>query len=176
VRPYLLIALGAAGILWWLSRTQRGQVIAADVAGAVVNALTPRGIRNNNPGNIDWIPNATKRWRGMIRKETAADVPAGVTPRFGVFDTPANGVRAIGGELRASIRKGHTIAQAGNEWAPPSENDTGKYVQIMADAARANPNAPLTATMIPDIALAIIKHENGQQPYSPKDVAAWVNS
>jgi hypothetical protein len=176
VRPYLLIALGVAGGLWALTRTQRGADIAADTVGAVVNALTPRGIRNNNPGNIDWIANPASRWRGMIRKETAADVPPGVTPRFGVFDTAQNGVRAIGGELRASVKKGQTIEQAIHEWAPPVENDTGLYVRLVASAVGASPQARLTDAHVLPATLEIILHEQGKQPYNVADVARWIVS
>lgn len=166
MRPYLLIALVGAGGLWALSRTQRGQAIAADVVGGIVSAVTPRGIRNNNPGNIDFIADARRAWRGQISSDG----------RFGIYDTPANGVRAIGGELKASIRKGHTIRDAIYEWAPPVENDTGRYVALVAAAVGVSADSRLTVDMIPRAALAIIQHENGQQPYKPADVAVWVNS
>lgn len=164
--PALLWILGATAGLWLLSRTERGQVVATDVVGAVKNALTPRGIRNNNPGNIEWIATASKRWRGMI----------GQDGRYGVFDTAANGVRAIGGELRASIRKGHTLAQAIAEWAPPTENNTAAYVAAVSKATGIAPGAKLATVHVPAVATAIIHHENGMQPYAPADVAAWVNS
>lgn len=167
MRTYLLIALVGAGVLYALSRTQRGQAVAVDVVGAAVNALTPRGIRNNNPGNIRWIASPGARWRGMVRSDSGG---------YGVFDTAANGVRAIGGELKASIRKGQTIAQAIYEWAPPTENNTAAYVKIFAAAVGAAPEARLAVSMLPAGALAIIQHENGQQPYDPADVARWVNS
>ena len=181
----VLLVAGAAGLVALAaSRTDKGAAVAADVLGEISVAATKvgtalgfvRGIRNNNPGNIDWIPNPDARWRGMIRKETRDDVPPGVTPRFGIFDTAANGVRAIGGELRASIRKGHTIRQAINEWAPPVENDTGRYVTLFAKAVGAHPDARLTSEMIPAGTLEIIRHENGQQPYDPAAVHQWVNS
>lgn len=177
MRPYLLIVGGLALVLWALSRTKRGQVIATDVLGeitvsgarvaqAVSDAFLPRGIRNNNPGNIDYAQRVEARWRGTV----------GSDGRFAIFDTAANGVRAIGGELKASIRKGHTIRDAIYEWAPPVENDTGRYVQLVASAIGADPSARLTAEMLPAAALAIIKHENGQQPYDPASVAVWVHS
>jgi hypothetical protein len=167
VRAYLLIGgLAGAAVLYALSRTQAGQAIATDVVGGVVNALKPRGIRNNNPGNIEWMESVSARWRGMIARDG----------RFGVFDTPANGVRAIGGELKASIRKGHTIEQAIHEWAPPTENNTAAYVKVVAEAARADKRDRLTTSMLPAVALAIIKHENGQQPYDAALVQQWVYS
>lgn len=189
---FLLLGLGGALALFAYSRTRRGELAAIDtleevtvsaqriggdvleglavsaerVTAAVRSVFTPRGIRNNNPGNIEWIANAASRWRGMIDSDG----------RFGIFDSAANGVRAIGGELKASIRKGQTIRQAIYEWAPPHENDTGAYVNVVARGAGAAPDDRLTVAMLPAVALAIIKHENGQQPYDPALVAAWVNS
>jgi len=163
---YLLATLAGAGVLWLLSRTERGQVIAADVVGAAVNAFTPRGIRNNNPGNIEWIENQAARWRGMVGRDG----------RYGIFDSAANGVRAIGGELRASIRKGQTLEGAIYEWAPPGENDTESYLEHIEAETGFSRAQHLTASMIPAVAEQIIRHENGQQPYSVADIAAWVNA
>ncbi len=47
-----------------------------------------RGIRNNNPGNIDYNPR--NDWQGQLGYEQ------GVTkPRFARFDSPENGIRAL---------------------------------------------------------------------------------
>lgn len=166
-----LFGIGAVCLLWALTRTRRGQAVAEGVAvtaqrvgRAVASAILPRGIRNNNPGNIDYSPVASQRWRGTV----------GSDGRFAVFDSAANGVRAIGGELKASIRKGQSIRQAIHEWAPPVENDTDRYVSIVARAIGANPDALLKLDMLPAAAGAIIRHENGINPYDPADVAEWV--
>jgi hypothetical protein len=182
----LWLALVAVAALALGTRTRRGRVIIEEVTDAAApvleevvvtarrvameaaRALLPRGIRNNNPGNIRWIPNERARWRGMIGQEG----------NYGIFDTPANGIRAIGGELRASIRKGQTtVREIINEWAPPFENNTDAYVRAVARALGVQPDQSFNvASRIPDLAIAIIRHENGQQPYNPADVAAWVNS
>lgn len=165
----VLALLGACG-LYLLARTQRGQSLAADAVGGVVSAarnLTiPRGIRNNNPGNIEYIADPARAWRGQIGRDG----------RFAIFDTPENGVRAIGGELRASIRKMQTLYQAIAEWAPPHENDTDAYAAAFAKAIGAPVHARLTLAMVPKGTAGIILHENGQQPYSTADIARWVNS
>lgn len=174
---YLLLGLGGAAALYIATRSERGQVATLDamdtitvtarrVGSAVAAAFTPRGIRNNNPGNIEWIENPRARWRGMVSRDG----------RYGVFDTAANGIRAIGGELRASIRKGQSLAQAINEWAPPTENDTGAYVRHVEQLTGIAGAAKLNAAMIPAVAAAIILHENGRQPYAPADIAKWVNA
>jgi hypothetical protein len=162
-----LALLALAGAAFVASRTDRGRAIAADVVGAAVNAVTPRGIRNNNPGNIEWIADASKRWRGMVSKDG----------RYGVFDTAANGVRAIGGEIRANFRRGqNTLREIIAEWAPPTENDTQSYLRSVAAELDVGVDVPLSASQIPAIAAAIIKHENGVQPYSRADLALWVQA
>lgn len=107
-------ALAAAAGLWLWSRTPTGNVVIVDALETLLSG--PRGIRNNNPGNIDWIENPSKRWRGMIRKETPEE-----GGRFAVFDSPANGVRAIAQELLLDERRGvRTIAGLISNWAPSS--------------------------------------------------------
>src|SRR5687768_678297 len=73
-----LVLLALAAVAFIASRTERGRAVAADVVGGIVKAVTPRGIRNNNPGNIEWISDLARRWRGMVNKDG----------RYGVFDTP----------------------------------------------------------------------------------------
>ncbi len=56
--------------------------------------MNTRGIRNNNPGNIDY--NQRNAWQGQL------GLGLGVTkPRFARFDTPENGIRALGKLLLA---------------------------------------------------------------------------
>lgn len=56
-----------------------------------------------------------------------------------------------------------------NRWAPPVENDTGAYAAQVAAAVGVKPNESIDLHSYPvmrAIVVAIIKHENGQQPYS----------
>lgn len=185
-RPSILLTLIGAGVLYVLTRKRAAAVDAAApgatdagdfleeiivtakrIGSTVAQLATPRGIRNHNPGNIEWIENARARWRGMI----AAD------GRYGIFDTTANGIRAIGGELRASFKKGqYTVRQIINEWAPPIENNTSAYVDAVAREINVAPDQPIGPAWVPALAAAIIRHENGQQPYALADIAAWVNA
>lgn len=154
----LLGTLGATVAAFVFSRTQTGSNMIADAIDGIA-----RGIRNNNPGNIEWIADPARRWRGMVSQDG----------RFGVFDTPANGIRAIGGELRASIRKGQTLAQAIHEWAPAFENLTDAYLSHVEQVSGYRGEMRLTAGMIPGVAEGIILHENGSNPYSRADIARW---
>lgn len=177
-----LVAIGAllAGLLLFARRAvastdgdDLGEVsvtakkLPIDVKPLVTAAGVPRGIRNNNPGNIEWIADAKRRWRGMIAQDG----------RYGIFDTAQNGIRAIGGELSAAIRKNqHTVADVIAEWAPPNENNTNAYIDAVAKALGVAPHQRIDIySNKPKLALAIIRHENGMQPYNPTDVAQWVN-
>lgn len=165
MRAIYTVALFAAAAAFVVSRTERGRALATDAVGAIVTALTPRGLRNNNPGNIEWVSDPARRWLGMVGKDG----------RYGVFDSAAHGVRAIGGELRANFRRGqNTIAEIIGEWAPPSDNDTDAYIADVADALGVDENLPLSSVRIPDLAAAIIEHENGVQPFALSDIALWV--
>lgn len=127
-----------------------------------------RGIRNNNPGNIEWIADPKKRWRGMI----------GQDGRYGVFDSADNGIRAIGGELKASIRKGqNTIEQIMTEWAPPSENPTAQVIDTVCRIVGVSARQVIDVySYMPAIAQGIVLEENGVQPYRPSDIKLWVYS
>lgn len=77
----------------------------------------PRGVRNRNPGNIDFNP--ANHWVGQIGKEPGS--------RFCLFDTPENGIRALRKLLHTYYNKHglHTVASIIKRWAPEVENDAG---------------------------------------------------
>lgn len=128
----------------------------------------PRGIRNNNPGNLDFIAPPELPWNGQV----------GTDGRFGIYDTAAHGVRALAHQLLKDFRAGaQTLTDLITEWAPPSENDTGAYILAVSNAAGIAPDEPLDLqSNLPAVTAAIIQHENGEQPYSPDDLATWVYS
>lgn len=117
----------------------------------------PMGIRQNNPGNIraTGIP-----WQGAN----------GAQGGFQTFDTPVNGIRAAARNLETYGQHGiNTVEGIVNRWAPPSENNTGAYVQAVSQALGVDPKAPLNMNdpkVLQGLTSAIIQHENGQNPYS----------
>ena len=79
----------------------------------------PRGIRNNNPGNIR---NSSTVWVGEV-------VPSN-DKSFKQFKSAAYGYRAVI-KLLQNYRKLHgckTVADFINRWAPPCENNTSGYI------------------------------------------------
>lgn len=164
----MLLGVGLVGAvaLYALSRTAAGAALAADAVGAAVSALLPRGIRNNNPGNIDWIEDPAKRWNGMIGRDG----------RFGVFDHMSRGVRALGHELDLDGRRGiRTVEGLISSWAPPKENDTAAYIAAVASELKVKADQVIDVrSYLPRLAASIIKHENGSNPLSLDDITRWV--
>lgn len=138
-----------------------------------------RGVRNNNPGNIDFNPR--NDWQGQLGKET------GPNGRFAVFDTPENGIRALGklvinyrgktGEPGVGHEGIDTVLETIHRWAPPVENDTGSYVASVAKAVGVKPTEPIdirNPRTLTAMVAAIIQHENGYAPYTSAVIAEGV--
>lgn len=121
---------------------------------------TSRGIRNNNPGNIRWGDD----WKGLVPVAQRTD------KSFCQFITPEYGIRAMIIILRNYKRKHglDTIEKIIHRWAPTNENDTQAYVNSVSKQTGIPADRAIDTTdsrvMIP-LLEAIIKHENGLQPY-----------
>lgn len=117
----------------------------------------PRGIRNHNPGNLrdTDIP-----WDGVVGSDGA----------FEVFDDAVFGIRAMAKLLSGYYhRRGlRTVREMVNRYAPPSENDTGAYVDHVADALGVLPDdeIELDHGTLTAMCRVMILHENGQCPYT----------
>lgn len=96
--------------------------------------MAPRGVRNNNFGNIEDGPFA----RGLPGY-------AGGDGRFAVFETPDHGWNAMDVLLTRYGQKGiNSIAGVINRWAPASDgNNVATYANYVAKSAGLDPNAPL---------------------------------
>jgi hypothetical protein len=135
------------------------------VSAAAKPDRRPRGIRNNNPGNIDYNP--TNKWQGLATPPLEDGV---AKPRFARFTAPEWGIRAIA-RLLIGYQDRYRISSVRAmlaRYAPSIENDTGSYVDVVARAIGVDADAQINVheycTMRP-LVEAIIKHENGQQPY-----------
>ncbi|MCJ8600978.1 hypothetical protein MWH03_00085 [Klebsiella pneumoniae] len=123
----------------------------------------PRGIRNNNPGNLD----SGSPWQGLT---------TGSDPRFCTFLDPAFGIRALAVTLITyhDKRKANngtkidTITEIIERWAPPQENDTKAYIKFVSKMTGIGADEALNLhdynTLRP-IVEAIIRHENGKGPF-----------
>ena len=131
--------------------------------------ITPRGIRNNNPGNID---RTAERWQGMAADQSSDS-------RFVVFSAPVWGLRALAKVLLSYQRKHGLCTPAAiiGRWAPPVENDTGAYARQVAKALGVGVGDQIDLQQpetLQRILPAIVQHENGQQPYPATLIAEAV--
>lgn len=148
-----LMVLGALGAGLYLA-------MRTDSAGE--GSDVPRGVRNNNPGNLE---NNGINWQGLSDSQTDS--------RFYQFVNPVWGIRALARVLK-NYRETHgltTPREIIQRWAPAFENDTESYSRAVASAVGVDPDSPIPNDRASRLALvkAIIKHENGVQPY-PDDL------
>jgi hypothetical protein len=128
----------------------------------------PRGIRNNNPGNIDRTPKRTA-WQGRVPDNALTD------PRFEQFEHAKWGIRAICRTLITYQDKHelNSVREIIDRWAPPVENNTEAYIQAVARKIGVAPDEAISVheyDVMRELVVAIISHENGQQPYSGADI------
>lgn len=129
------------------------------------NKKQPRGIRNNNPGNIE---KGKDKWQGLKLSMEQTD------PRFCEFKDPTWGIRALAVILINYQDKYriNTVEGIIKRWAPPVkdgvvENDTVAYINQVCAACRISPTEPLDLhryEALQPIVEAIIRHENGRGP------------
>lgn len=150
---------------------QNGEPGDNDGAPRVVahgNSSDARGVRNNNPGNIEAGSNS---WDGQ----------AGSDGRFAKFVTPEHGIRALGKNLLAYQRQGYdTVSEIVNRWAPSSDgNNTQAYIAALCKQLSVNPDDQLNMSDINtlrQLCAGIIQHENGKQPYREDQLNTGVSA
>lgn len=138
---------------------------------------TSRGFLNNNPGNVD---RGADIWQGEIRdpadsRLTEFQRTELVKGRFCVFLQPQLGIRMLAKTLfayRDQLGR-RTVRQIINTWAPPNENDTGAYVNVVAGKVGVSPDAEIDVRdykTLRALVSAIIVHECGGMPYAGSEV------
>ncbi|EPB9884018.1 lytic transglycosylase domain-containing protein [Yersinia enterocolitica] len=126
------------------------------------DATDPRGIRNNNPGNINYVG----------QDGASLERPGG---RFAKFETAYDGLKAMARQLmryftgKTTGKPLQTLTDIVSTWAPGSENNTGAYIAQLSKMLNVHPDAVLNLEN-PQVMSAlmggIIHHENGRNPYS----------
>lgn len=133
----------------------------------------PRGIRNHNPGNIRGTGPDGRRlpdWKGQVGVDADG---------FCRFDHPENGLRALALLMLIYQRKYRLMTIEGlvTRWAPAKgnhgriENNTAAYIAAVCieSGVRYNDRINLAGDhlMLTKVMRAIVRHENGKQPYAP---------
>jgi hypothetical protein len=111
----------------------------------------PRGIRNNNPGNIVY---------GKFAQTMGA---TGSDGRFAVFQSMEDGIKAAIKLLEGYVAKGtDTVRKIISKWAPANENNTAAYIDAVAKKLGISADARLRGDQLGGVANAIFQHENGR--------------
>ncbi len=119
--------------------------------GKMVNSGMPRGIRNNNPGNI--------KFGAFARSMGATGQDADGFAVFGYMEAGKGAdIALLNGYLKNRF---DTIRKLISKYAPASENNTDAYIRDVSKQTGLNPDATLTARNLGAISQAIFAHENG---------------
>lgn len=127
----------------------------------------PRGLRNNNPGNIR---QNSIRYSGEVQPSKDA--------AFKQFQSMAYGYRAMFVVLHTYARKYgiDTIERMISRYAPANENHTQAYIDAVSAESGVSATSHLTSTnadvMIPIVA-AMSRVENGEPAVMSEVEAGW---
>lgn len=130
----------------------------------------PRGIRNNNPGNIRWGDN----WQGLKQDGKQQD------PSFCVFKNAVYGIRALA-KILINYKKLYglkTIRSIISRYAPPNENQTLAYIQSVSKQIGRYPDEPIDIEergILTFFIKAIVRIENGIQPYKDETIQKGID-
>lgn len=153
--------------LYIINRTANIPIITT-INDTLGGGTMPRGIRNNNPLNIKI---SSTVWQGKT---------VGTDSTFETFSSAEYGIRA-GAKILLTYQQKYglnTIKDIINRFAPTIENDTNAYVNHIAQQMGISTSKSISVkdidTLIP-LVTAMIKHENGMQPYSAEQIAIGVS-
>ena len=167
----LLVGLGlksAGGGVKLTEDTQRRIALGALPAAAPANAASaatsnlPLGLRQNNPGNL-------RSW--------------GSTPvlgGFANFGSAQEGLSAMAANLLVYQKRGWTsLNKIISHWAPASENKTDEYINAVSKSTGFGAEQLLDLSdpkVMSSLMAAMIKHEQGYNPFSQTDLLGAANS
>lgn len=134
--------------------------------GAVVayNKSMRRGLRNNNPGNLRMTDIA---WKGKVPRAENKD---GAFEQFRDYQGVPGyvwGLRAMFMDVRGDITKDgkNTLRKLIEEYAPAIENKTDSYILAVGKEVGLQPDAPIQPAHYLPLLKAMVRVENGEQPY-----------
>lgn len=163
---------------WWSKVTRGGAPVAMSpqqqyTQDAIKNAgfpamlSQPRGIRNNNPGNLNYAGQA------------GATKEAGENGRFAVFSSMQEGVGALYRQLQLYFKRGvNTIEAIVNKYAPAGDNNNvAAYIQQLVGATGKGSGDKLSGEdtdTVFKLMRGIINHENGKGYLSDTDIMGGI--
>lgn len=153
---------GGTDDTWW-----QGAPLAGSAAAPAVSKAQPRGVRNNNPLNIE-AGNYTKAQEGFV----------GSDGRFAKFENMDQGFAAAENLLGTYHSKHgiNTISGVINRWAPAGDgNPVSAYAGKVAQELGVDPNQPIdlaNPVVRARVASSMAKFENGVDVPRSTDISA----
>lgn len=148
---------------WWDSISKTGDADNKyDAYGT-----KPRGIRNNNPGNLNFAGQA------------GATKEGGENGRFAVFESMRDGISALYKQIQLYFSRGvNTIESVVNKYAPADDNNNVQaYIKQLVGATGKQADEKLsgedTETVF-KLIRGIINHENGKGYVSDQDILSGI--
>lgn len=144
----------------WLHAGNEG---AMPSRGLIGRSSTPRGIRNNNPGNLNYA------------RQKGAEKEGGPNGRFAVFSDMTSGVSALYKQIQLYFQRGtDTISEIVNKYAPASDNNNVMaYINSLVKATGKGAHESLASSdmsTIFNLLKGIINHENGKGYVSDDEI------
>lgn len=134
------------------------------------SASAPRGIRNNNPGNLNYVG------------QNGATLENHATPRFARFNSAFEGFAALGKQIKAyyngtskaaGYQKLQSVEDIISRFAPASENNTQGYIDKLSKMLGVGRGDSLNIQdpkVLATLMNGITQIENGKNPYAPEMV------
>lgn len=127
----------------------------------------PRGVRNNNPGNLNFA------------NQTGATKESGENGRFAVFGSMQEGAAALYRQLQLYMKRGNnTLSGIVNKYAPAGDNNNvGAYISALMKATGKGANEAIDSGDTGTIARlmkGIVDHENGKGYVSASDIMGGI--
>lgn len=140
------------------------------IRGQFSGANEPRGIRNNNPGNLNYVG------------QSGATLEDHATPRFARFNSAFEGFAALGKQIKAyyngtskaaGYQKLQSVEDIISRFAPASENNTQAYINKLSKMLGVGRGDSLNIQdpqVLATLMNGITQIENGKNPYAPEMV------
>ncbi len=127
----------------------------------------PRGVRNNNPGNLNFA------------NQAGATKESGENGRFAVFGSMQEGAAALYRQLQLYMKRGNnTLSGIVNKYAPAGDNNNvGAYISALMKATGKGANEAIDSGDTGTIARlmkGIVDHENGKGYVSASDIMGGI--
>ncbi|MFP7323757.1 lytic transglycosylase [Serratia marcescens] len=140
------------------------------IRGQFPGGNEPRGIRNNNPGNLNYVG------------QNGATLEDHATPRFARFNSAFEGFAALGKQIKAyyngtskaaGYQKLQSVEDIISRFAPASENNTQAYINKLSKMLGVGRGDSLNIQdpqVLATLMNGITQIENGKNPYAPEMV------